>query len=81
MKNRLLDLAVLAVVTLAFADAAGAQDKPNILVIWGDDIGVSNISAYHRGMMGGSTPNIDRIAAEGVLFTDSYAQQLGSSAG
>ena len=50
-------------------------DKPNILVIWGDDIGVYNVSAYHRGLMGGSTPNIDRIAQEGVIFTDHYAQQ------
>jgi arylsulfatase len=49
--------------------------KPNILVIWGDDIGVFNVSAYHRGLMGGSTPNIDRIAQEGVIFTDHYAQQ------
>jgi Sulfatase len=51
------------------------SDKPNILVIWGDDIGVYNVSAYHRGLMGGSTPNIDRIANEGILFTDHYAQQ------
>src|SRR5262245_630247 len=51
------------------------EGKPNILVIWGDDIGVYNVSAYHRGLMGGSTPNIDRIASEGVLFTDHYAQQ------
>jgi arylsulfatase len=51
------------------------QKRPNILVIWGDDIGVYNVSAYHRGLMGGRTPNIDRIAAEGVLFTDHYAQQ------
>jgi arylsulfatase len=51
------------------------QDKPNILVIWGDDVGVFNVSAYHRGVMGGSTPNIDRIANEGVVFTDHYAQQ------
>jgi arylsulfatase A-like enzyme len=49
--------------------------KPNILVIWGDDIGTYNVSAYHRGLMGGKTPNIDRIANEGVLFTDHYAQQ------
>ena len=54
---------------------AQAQDRPNILVIWGDDIGMWNVSAYHRGMMGGSTPNIDRIANEGILFTDHYAQQ------
>jgi len=51
------------------------QKKPNILVIMADDIGIWNISAYHRGMMGGRTPNIDRIAREGALFTDYYAQQ------
>jgi arylsulfatase A-like enzyme len=49
--------------------------KPNILVIMSDDVGIWNISAYHRGMMGGRTPNIDRIAKEGALFTDYYAQQ------
>jgi arylsulfatase len=49
--------------------------KPNILVIWGDDIGQTNISAYSRGLMGYRTPNIDRIADEGMLFTDSYAEQ------
>lgn len=53
----------------------GASKRPNILVIWGDDIGVDNISAYHRGLMGGRTPNIDRLAQEGVIFTDHYAQQ------
>jgi arylsulfatase A-like enzyme len=55
---------------------AVAQDKkPNILVIWGDDIGQFNISAYNRGMMGYKTPNIDSIANEGALFTDWYGQQ------
>ena len=49
--------------------------KPNILVIWGDDIGIWNLSCYSRGMMGYRTPNIDRIAAEGMLFTDSYGEQ------
>ena len=49
--------------------------KPNILVIWGDDIGMWNLSCYHRGTLGGRTPNIDRIAAEGALFTDFYGQQ------
>src|SRR3954467_14603053 len=49
--------------------------KPNILVIWGDDIGISNLSCYSRGLMGYSTPNIDRIADEGMLFTDSYGEQ------
>jgi len=52
-----------------------AQDKPNILVIWGDDIGRSNISAYTMGMMGYRTPNIDRIADEGIIFTDYYGEQ------
>jgi arylsulfatase len=50
-------------------------NKPNILVLWGDDIGQFNISAYNRGMMGYRTPNIDRIAAAGALFTDWYGQQ------
>ena len=49
--------------------------KPNVLVIWGDDIGTWNISHNNRGMMGYKTPNIDRIAKEGVSFTDYYAQQ------
>jgi len=49
--------------------------KPNILVIWGDDIGQSNLSCYTHGLMGYSTPNIDRIAKEGMLFTDSYGEQ------
>jgi len=52
-----------------------AAEKPNILVIWGDDVGVHNISAYNHGIMGYQTPNIDRIAGEGALFTDAYAQQ------
>lgn len=52
-----------------------AQDKPNILVIWGDDIGQSNISAYTMGLMGYTTPNIDRVADEGMIFTDYYGEQ------
>jgi arylsulfatase len=52
-----------------------ASDKPNILVIWGDDIGQSNLSCYTHGLMGYRTPNIDRLAAEGMLFTDSYGEQ------
>jgi len=51
-----------------------AKKPPNILIIWGDDVGIWNISAYHRGMMGGSTPNIDRIGREGMIFMDHYAQ-------
>jgi len=50
-------------------------DKPNILVIWGDDIGISNLSCYSSGLMGYQTPNIDRIAKEGIRFTDFYGQQ------
>ncbi len=59
----------------ASATLAAQTDKPNVLVIWGDDVGMYNISAYHNGMMGGETPNIDRIAREGAIFTDAYAQQ------
>ena len=54
---------------------AKVGDKPNILVIWGDDVGVDNISAYNHGIMGYLTPNIDRLAAEGGMFTHFYAQQ------
>ena len=49
--------------------------KPNIVIIWGDDIGQSDISAYSMGLMGFHTPNIDRIAKEGIIFTDYYAEQ------
>jgi len=52
-----------------------AKGKPNILVIWGDDIGTSNLSIFTKGMMGYRTPNIDRIAEQGILFTDSYGEQ------
>jgi arylsulfatase len=69
-------LAAAGLLAIFGAAAATAQDKkPNILVIWGDDIGQFNISAYNQGMMGYKTPNIDRIAKEGVLFTDWYGQQ------
>ena len=54
--------------------APAAGQKPNIVVIMGDDIGMWNIGAYHRGMMAGRTPNIDKLAAEGMLFTDYYAE-------
>ena len=57
------------------AAAQPATKKPNIVVIWGDDIGFWNVSAYNQGMMGYKTPNIDRIAKEGALFTDWYGQQ------
>jgi hypothetical protein len=51
------------------------KGKPNILVIWGDDIGISKLSCYSDGLMGYRTPNIDRIASEGMRFTDSYGEQ------
>jgi arylsulfatase len=70
----LLGLALLS--TAAPVDAEGdTQSKPNILVIWGDDIGQSNISAYTMGLVGYRTPNIDRVAAEGMIFTDYYGEQ------
>jgi arylsulfatase len=66
----------LAAGFFALASAlAGAADKPNILVIWGDDVGQSNISAYTMGLMGYRTPSIDRIAKEGMMFTDYYGEQ------
>ena len=64
-----------ALLFLAPLGAAAATERPNILVIWGDDIGMWNISAYHRGMLGNRTPNIDRIANEGALYTDYYGEQ------
>jgi len=80
-KNKLLKggLAALAAVpglqALAATPAAAADKKPNIVVFWGDDIGQANISAYSHGVMGYKTPNIDRIAKEGMMFTDYYAEQ------
>ncbi len=70
-----LKLPFFAVLTTVVAAPVVAQDRPNILVIWGDDVGWSNVGAYNMGMMGYETPNLDRIADEGMLFTDYYAQQ------
>jgi arylsulfatase len=70
-------LTLAAAVTTPVADAqaqAQAQRPPNILVIMGDDVGWFNIGAYHRGIMSGKTPNLDRLAAQGMLFTDYYAE-------
>jgi arylsulfatase len=75
MKACSILVAVLAVLVLVAGPADAADKKPNILVIWGDDIGTWNISHNNRGMMGYRTPNIDRIAKEGVAFTDYYGQQ------
>src|SRR5262245_7288321 len=69
---------ILAVASFgSFVSPAQAQPqgKPNILVIWGDDIGWYNVSAYNQGVMGYRTPNIDRLAKEGAMFTDWYGQQ------
>ena len=74
-QNRLLASAAGALTTPAQAQAAAAGKKPNILVIWGDDVGIHNISAYNHGIMGYKTPSIDRVAKEGAMFTDFYAQQ------
>lgn len=64
----------LSIATALGASAAMAADKPNILVIFGDDVGQTNISAYGKGVVGYQTPNIDRIAKEGMMFTDYYAE-------
>jgi arylsulfatase len=74
--KRLILITLTAFVVLSLTiGAVNAANKPNILVIWGDDIGVHNISAYNLGLMGYETPNIDRLAKEGALFTHYYAQQ------
>lgn len=65
---------LLAILVLNSFFANAAEDKPNILVIFTDDIGLSNLSVYHRGLMSSETPNIDSIAEEGMLLTDYYAQ-------
>ena len=67
-------LSTTASVETAVAQAASSGRKPNILVIMGDDIGWFNIGAYHRGIMSGKTPNLDKLAAEGMIFTDYYAE-------
>src|SRR5262245_38540063 len=74
---RLLEAVALvcALTAVGLPEAQAQQQKPNILVIMGDDIGWFNISAYNHGMMGYKTPNIDRIAKDGAMFTDWYSQQ------
>jgi arylsulfatase A-like enzyme len=78
--SQVIQTARVAVIAGLLGSAAVlAQDatdpaRPNILVMWGDDVGMYNISAYHRGLMGGTTPNIDRIADEGMLFLEHYAE-------
>ena len=65
---------MIAPTVMALSATATAAEKPNILVIFGDDIGQTNISAYSMGVVGYKTPNIDRIAKEGMIFTDYYAE-------
>jgi arylsulfatase A-like enzyme len=76
-ENTPLGIAILALVLCSVQAplANAAESKPNIVIIWGDDIGQSDVSAYTRGLMGFQTPNIDRVAKEGILFTDYYAEQ------
>jgi arylsulfatase len=75
--KRLLAAAIplaLAATVAGVAPAAAQEKKPNILVIMGDDVGWFNIGAYHRGIMSGKTPNLDKLASEGMMFTDYYAE-------
>ena len=72
MRKKIL---LITMLYLCFGVMAQKTKKPNILVIWGDDIGWNTISAYNHGMMGYETPNIDRIANDGAMFTDWYSQQ------
>src|SRR6516165_1581792 len=81
MSTKVLTVMIAASLSLAANPSyaqqqpAAQSSKPNILVIFGDDIGVTNVSAYSLGLVGYRTPNIDRIAKEGMLFTDYYAEQ------
>jgi arylsulfatase len=75
MLRRLPGLAVCALLAISAMSATAAGGKPNILVVWGDDIGQSNISYFTHGLVGYETPNIDRIAGEGMTFTDYYGEQ------
>src|SRR5262249_14648114 len=70
----LLLMALGVAVTFAATPALAQDRKPNILVLMGDDVGWLTIGAYHRGMMSGKTPNLDKLASEGMIFTDYYAE-------
>src|SRR5262249_26345304 len=78
MRTRSLFLGILgsliAIMALSTQVSAQQQRPPNILVIMGGDVGWFNIGAYHRGMMSGKTPNLDKLATEGMMFTDYYAE-------
>lgn len=75
IKSLFKPLSCAALISAALCASVQAADKPNILVIFGDDIGITNISKYSHGMMGYQTPNIDRLANEGMMFTDYYGEQ------
>jgi arylsulfatase A-like enzyme len=75
IRNALLGSLAAFAATMVNAPAGAQQQRPNILIIWGDDIGQFNVSAYNMGMMGYRTPNIDSIAQQGAVFTDWYGQQ------
>ena len=77
MKKARIGILIFGAVLLSLAwiaMPAAAQQKPNIVVIMGDDIGIWNIGASHRAMISGQTPNLDKLAKEGMLFTDYYAE-------
>ena len=76
IKNLAIALMTLLVAVITVSAPAAAHQKPHIVIIWGDDIGQSNISVYSRGLMGYQTPNIDRIAKEGMMFTDYYGEHF-----
>ena len=75
MKTEHMLAAIITALAFIANPAIAADKKPNIIIIWGDDIGQSNVSAYSHGLMGYKTPNIDRVAKEGMMFTDYYAEQ------
>ncbi len=70
----LASLTLFIAATAIVTSASAQQQKPNILVIMGDDVGWFNVGAYHRGIMSGKTPNLDQLAAQGMMFTDYYAE-------
>lgn len=75
IKKRLTSVVIGVFLTTVISSNVYAADKPNIIIIWGDDIGQSNVSAYTKGLMGYQTPNIDSVANQGMIFTDYYAEQ------
>ena len=75
MKKKVKIVIIASLLAFLSCVAVAQAEKPNIVIIWGDDIGQSDISAYTMGLMGFQTPNIDRVAKEGMIFTDYYAEQ------